>query len=170
MDKLKRPKRSPSQLCSMRAVTALVQAGAFDNIMEREITLTQRMELEQELLGIVLTDIYTPIIKMHADDLENTMSYTDLEEFRRGTIPGIITNVRSLKVGPGKKNAGREMGHITVEWEGAELRLTIFPDDWDELQEEGALAVHNIVVVNAESNSRGTTVKGMRVLNGTEEA
>ena len=68
-----------------------------------------------------------------------------------------------MKVGPGKKNAGKEMGHLTVEWEGEEMRLTFFPDDWEELPSE---LEHRVGVFQVSQNSRGTSVKKWEFLNG----
>lgn len=165
MEALERPKLSPSQICNARAIRSMVQAGAFDSIMDREIPLSQRVELENDLLGITISDIYTPVINAHEAELEDTMSYADLEEFKRGSVPGIVTGVRAMKVGPGKKNAGKEMGHLTIEWEGEELRLTVFPDAWEELPEN---LLHQVGVFQVEQNSRGTTMKKWEFLNGNE--
>jgi len=163
MDKILRPKLSPSQICNARAIQCLVQAGAFDAIMERDIPLGDRIELENDLLGVVLADIYTPVINANEEALEDTMSYADLEEFKKGKVPGIVTAVRSMKVGPGKKNAGKEMGHLTVEWEGEELRLTVFPEDWADLPDD---ILHQVGVFLVEQNSRGTSIRSWDFLNG----
>ena len=159
--------RSPGQKCGKRAIESLLNAGAFDTITEREIELAQRIEFEDELLGVVLTDIYTPIIQAHAFELENVLSYSDLEEYGAGSIPGIITAIKPMKVGPGKKNAGREMAHITVEWESEQLRLTVFPDDWERLTEEGHQhLLHQVGIFRVNQNSRGTSIRKMSLLNG----
>ena len=124
--------RSPSQQCSTRAIQMLVDAGAFDSVQPRDITPTEQAELEETLLGVRIIDIYTPIIDKHKGAIDKLFGYTDVDtDGDPVKVPGIITKVRTTKIrADAYKNAGEEMAHVTIEWDGKEMRLAVFPDNW----------------------------------------
>lgn len=149
---------SPGQIMNVAKIGAMVSAGAFDGIMERDVSQTEQMELEEELLGMVVTDVWSELIEKHEERLSECMSYTDLEEFGQGRIAGIILEVNTRRVKPtAYRNANREMAFVTVEWEGEQLRLAVFPNEWD--RGRAVLKKHNLVILTAEHKPRGAVLQ-----------
>lgn len=94
---------------------------------------SEKADLEEELLGVILTDLYIDIRAKHADLLAglSTPAAANNDELEEPiSVKGIISKLRQTKVGPGKRNAGAPMAHFDLEWEAESIRVVAFPDKW----------------------------------------
>jgi DNA polymerase III alpha subunit len=95
----------------------------------------ERAKLEEELLGIALTDPNAELIEQNKEELAKLDPFDSAESEQKGQVivPGVIKNVKKTKVRPNAAHfAGRDMAHVTLQWEGDEVTFVAFPDAWDE--------------------------------------
>lgn len=125
-----RPARSPRQICTAGAMKALLNAGAFDTLEERELSISEKGQLQQDLLGVVLIDDIEQIVKENADELEQCHPLSDLDDpayfEEKLRVPGVIQAVRPIT-----SRNGNPMGFVKIEWEGDETEICISPKHWD---------------------------------------
>ncbi len=99
--------------------------------MKAEIPpVDERAVLEEELLGIALTDVNQELISQNKKRIEklDPIWTATMDEKKKIKVPGVITNVRPTVV----RKSGVPMGHFTIAWQGEEVRLTAFPEAWNE--------------------------------------
>ena len=155
--------QSPSQIVNVAKIGAMVSAGAFDSIMQRDVTLAEKMELEEQYFDMVVTDVWSDTIAKHQKRLDECMSYPDLEDYGRGKIAGIVRDVSTRRVKPtAYRNANEEMAFVTVEWEGEQMRLAAFPSEWKKYQI--SLRKHSLVTIQAEHKPRGAIIEKVTLL------
>lgn len=125
--------KSPKQTLRSNQIAALEDAGAFDALEPRDLTLEEIAQMEEELLGIALTDVTAPIIARNRHYLDDLATFSELEEETSEIIPvpGIVTSVRRSKVSDtARKNPGEEFGWVTIEWQGDTATFAAFPEEY----------------------------------------
>ena len=144
--------KSPRQRCNSRVFEMLEDAGALDGIMDRDIEDGEKVRLEEDLLGVRLTDLYTPIIERNRERFDKLGTYTEVEQSRKEQIrvPGIVRQVRVAQIKNDNRvsNKGDEYAHITIEWEGKELRFACWPEKWNMTKawcDEGVVGIFTLV-------------------------
>lgn len=94
-------------------------------------SLRDRIALEEEYLGIGLTDMHEETIVQYADRIAKLepLSAADTDEVGEVKVPGIIVEVRKTRTRADLSPAiaNKEMCHITLRWAGDELRTVAFP-------------------------------------------
>lgn len=142
--------KSPKQRITSNKIGYVYEAGAWDELGGRDISLKEKQEGELNLLSVFLTDNSEELISIHADEIadcddfdEATMAWEDVEDrydwtdsegqelpakkrFIDYTLPGIITHIHPTKV----RSSGAAMGIITIEFEKHELTFAVFSDQW----------------------------------------
>jgi DNA polymerase-3 subunit alpha len=118
--------RSPRQLCRSNTIDALERAGAFDAQHERVIDLPDRQKLEQEYLGVILSDDAPERLASHWEELETCDTYEDLEVEGTHTLPGVISAVREVHT----KKTNKRMGIVSIEYEMDNAEFVVFPREW----------------------------------------
>jgi DNA polymerase-3 subunit alpha len=129
--------RSPRQTVRSNVIKAMLDAGAFDAVHDREVTERERIELEEALLGIALwtDERIDRLVGQHRKRLEclPPLSTLDTDEDLQHRVPGIITKVTKTKTKPDARyQPNRDMGFVTIEWKGESVRMAAFPDAWDD--------------------------------------
>lgn len=142
------PTKSPKQMLGANKIMAIFQAGAWDHLVPPDIPIAQRQDLEEELLGVILTDFTKEAFEANASevaDCDNWYDLTtpfkwkldlyveehdeevDLDDFGfRYEVPGIVTGVQE-KIG---KKSGKKFGIVTIEYESDELEFIVFNRQW----------------------------------------
>lgn len=118
--------RSPKQIFGSNKVEALENAGAFDNFSPRSMTMGDRQALEQEYLGVVLTDNTKAAFDNNPELLAECDDFVDFIEddmCNRATVPGVITTVKKVKT----KAEAKDMAIVTIEYHGREIQFAVFP-------------------------------------------
>lgn len=121
--------RSPKQIFGSNKVDALWFSGAFDNYVPRNLTLGDRQKLEQEYLGVVLTDNTQQAFENNVSllaDCDDFVEFIESESIGRATIPGVITLVKKVKT----KAEGKDMAIVTMEYDGREIQFAVFPQSY----------------------------------------
>jgi DNA polymerase III subunit alpha len=141
----KQEMRSPKQLLRANQIDALEKAGCWDDMGVRDISMTQRQQNEQEMLGVILTDNSAEVLERNAEEIakcdpwkemltpfyekhycygkrvvEEESGYHDYE------VCGTIVSV-SPKVA---KSSGKSFGIVTIEYESDTVEFTVFPAKW----------------------------------------
>jgi DNA polymerase-3 subunit alpha len=131
--------KTPKQYVNSNKIKQLVNAGAWDSQLPRDISMRQQQQLELETLGVILTDNIHKIEEAHADQIAECTSLAEASEswyskwqdeesltFAEYTVYGIITSVKPTKV----KASGADMGIITIEDGRDELTFAVFSREW----------------------------------------
>jgi DNA polymerase III subunit alpha len=121
--------RSPRQTVSASKVPALLDAGAWDDYQERDVSLTERQTLERQLLGVIITDKTGEVFAVNQDLIDECDSYTDLEyadDMIQVRLPGVISNVQEKRT----KKDNKAMGIVNIEYQGDATDFVVFPQDW----------------------------------------
>lgn len=122
---------------SKRLLDSCESCGATGMVIVDLPDIEKRAKQEEELLGIALTDIHAHLVELHKDRLMrlDAFSSADVDSETEVKVPGIVKSVRKTKV---RSDAGhfanRNMGHVTIQWQGDELTFVAFPDAWDEYE------------------------------------
>lgn len=136
--KNKRHPRSPKQTIPKHMIKALHNAGAFDNIDDRDISDMERISMEEELLGVVISDPSVDVVKQYYDYFQTLNTFDDLDDDELETVvlPGVVKEVRKLKTKPHKmaKLNQKDMAIVKIEWEGRECSFAAFPEKWSDYQ------------------------------------
>lgn len=128
--------RSPGQIVGSHRIQALHDAGAFDNIYEREEDLFTKAALQEELLGLALIDPFIDLKQKYADILEELDDVSLIDDGEPGDyiqIPAIVKEIRKTKTKSGR-NPGSEMAIIKAEWEENDVSFAIFSGKWLEVR------------------------------------
>lgn len=142
--------RSPKQQINAKKVGCLLEAGAWDDQGEREISLSNKQKLEEKLLGVILTDNSQAILAANIDNIakcddwaEAILPWTEKESeyewvddygveipsnkrFIIYKLPGTISEIKPTKV----RASGAAMGIITIEYDRYELQFACFSQLW----------------------------------------
>lgn len=125
--------KSPRQTIRANQIEAVYNAGGFDGLGERELTLEEKATMEEELLGVALTDVVGEIIERNKSQFDALSSFKDLEEETSDSIPvpGIVTTIRKSRVrADARRNAGEEFAWVSIEWEGDSATFAAFPEEY----------------------------------------
>lgn len=121
-------KRSPGQTFGQNKIDLLLDAGAFDDYIVRDLPLAERQAKEKELLQVILSDNCEEVFQLHHEEVEGCDTYLDLDndEVKRVDIPGVVASVSEKRT----KKTNEAMGIVTVEYQGDEAEFVIFPQEW----------------------------------------
>jgi DNA polymerase III subunit alpha len=146
--------KSPKQKVNSAKIQALYDAGAWDAMGVRQISLADKQQLETKFLGVILTDNSLEILAANQDAIEECDSYDaavtpwedkeslfdwtdndgdeipDNKRFIEYRLPGTINNIRLTRV----KASGAGMGIVTIEYEDKELTFACFSKKWKNLK------------------------------------
>ena len=131
------PGLSPKTILKSNMIQALWDAGAFDRIEDRKVDDNKKIELEEELLGVTITDVVTPVVERHWEEIQDcdTLDALDGADSEFKTVVGVISGVRVTKVNEKAwKNPGREMAFISLEWQQNSATIVAFPDEYDSVK------------------------------------
>jgi DNA polymerase-3 subunit alpha len=142
------PAKSPKQMLGANKIEAIFRAGAWDNLVPPDIPIAERQDLEEELLGVILTDFTKEAFEANAQEVSSCDDWgglrdpfamkihaysevqqeeVDMEDFGfRYQVPGIVTGVQE-KIG---KKSGKKFGIVTIEYESDELEFIVFNRQW----------------------------------------
>lgn len=161
-----RPQRSPRQTCTAGAIKALYNAGAFDSLEDRDITHQEKVEFQQNLLGVVLLDDVSRVVEHNVEKIESCNTMSDLEDpelFEEVLhIPGVVMQVRPIT----SKN-GNAMGFVKLEWEGDECEVCVSPKYWDDYQ--FLLKPRTVAIWDLATQDRGISFHAATKLQPPEE-
>jgi DNA polymerase-3 subunit alpha len=122
------PSQSWKQRLNSGKIQALIDAGAWDSLGYRDISMRDKQKMEKELIGVILTDDSPQILANHHDELEECDDYVEAEDGEQGlyTLPGVIINIRETK----SRASQQKMGIITIEYKGDTLEFATSPKSW----------------------------------------
>lgn len=148
--------RSPKQKLGKGAVDALDNAGCFDKLTECP-DLLLRSKLQKELLGISFVDVYSPLLKTHAQMLQGLKPISEFSG--EGDTYGIISEVDIRKTRADSKPgfANKTYAVLTMEWQMQTAKVTTF-----EYRED--MVPGSFWLLQIKSNDRGMTAKSSRCL------
>ncbi len=122
--------KSPAQRLQSNKIDALQLVGAFDEYEDRMVTQDQRMDFEEEYLGVILSNEGLKVLERHKDKFDDLDTYEEMnapyEEDRVFTVPGMITKIEPKTT----RESGKKMGIVTIEYEGEEREFAVFPVQW----------------------------------------
>lgn len=123
--------KSPKQKLTSGQITALYTAGAWERLEGYPTPLRDLQAREKEMLQVIVTDDTDEIFKRNADEIQECDSYANaLVEYTEDTLytlPGVIQSVRPVKTKKDKK----DMGIVTMEFEGDSIDFAVFPNEWN---------------------------------------
>jgi len=122
-------KMSPNMRVKSNVIEAMVNAGLWDNYINRGLALPKLQEFEKQYLNVILSDECDEILMRHADILSECDSYSDLnklEDNDKVTLPGVITSIIPKKT----KKDSSAMGILTIEMDSDEVEFVVFPRQW----------------------------------------
>lgn len=142
--------KSPKQQINTAKIASVFEAGAWDNLGERDISLKEKQAFEKTYLSVVLTDNSKEVFEGNDEEVENCDDYAEATQpwaekedeydwedddgdpipaknrYMEYHLPGIIREVRPTKV----KSNGNDMGIVTIEFGDHELEFAVFSDKW----------------------------------------
>jgi DNA polymerase-3 subunit alpha len=136
--------KSPKQQVRQNTIQAILDAGAWDGLGERDLPLKDVQSFQSELLGVVLTDNIDDILEKHEDVISPCDDYSDalipfaekqkMDEAENGyaqinyeyKLCGIVTEVRQTTV----KKTGAAMAIVTIALGNDELTFAVFSHKW----------------------------------------
>lgn len=147
-------RKSPNTTLKSNQIDALEMTGAFDNYEERLVTLSQKQEMEQELLGVAVTDNSPQVYANNFEKLEDIDTYAEVndpwsDEDVRYTVPGLIQGIRKTETRKDQK----PMGIVTIGYEGDEAEFAVFPRQWKAYK--FLFAERNIGIFTLKRTARG---------------
>lgn len=123
--------KSPKQKLTSGQITALYTAGCWERLEGFKTPLRELQAREKEMLQVIVTDDTDEIFARNQEELEECDSYEEaLVEYTEDTVytlPGVIQGVRPVKTKKDKK----DMGIITMEFEGSSIDFAVFPNEWN---------------------------------------
>lgn len=141
--------KSPKQQLNQKKIACLHDAGAWDGLGERDIALRDQQKLEEEFLGVILTDNSEEILAANQEEIdgcddwdEAVTAWAEKEDlydwtlddgeispekrFIQYRLAGTIIDIRQTRV----KSSGAAMGIITIEHQDKELTFACFSNKW----------------------------------------
>lgn len=136
--------KSPKQKLGAQKIQAIFQAGAWDDVIEPDAPMATRQALEEELLGVILTDCTAEAFEANAEEIagcddpaevrrpflekcpEFEMDPVDKDSAFRYEVCGIVTGTQEKR---GKKS-GKSFGIVTIECGQHELEFVVFNSQW----------------------------------------
>lgn len=92
--------------------------------------LKTKAALEEELLGISITEVHQEVIDQHLERIQALDSYAeaDTEEKVKITVPGVVklVDVR-MATWPVEPGVDPKWARVTIEWQGEQLTFAAFP-------------------------------------------
>lgn len=137
-------KKSPRQTLPQNRIAPLEDIGAFDEYLDRNISIRKQQDFEKELLGIIITDECDEILEANGELIDRLDDYESLEEEGTAKVAGIISSVTPRKT----RKDGKSMGVVTIEYQGQQVEFVVFPQDWKNykfLWKERQVAVFTLV-------------------------
>jgi DNA polymerase-3 subunit alpha len=122
------PEKSWKQQLDKGKIQALIDAGAWDSLGYRDVSLAEKQKMEKEFLGVILTDESPQILASYHDEIMECDEYVDAEDGEEGkyTLPGVIIDIRETK----SRASQQKMGIITIEYGGDTLDFVTSPKSW----------------------------------------
>lgn len=147
-------KKSPKQNLQSNKIDSLQAAGAFDPYEDRMITVKQKQDLEEEYLGVAVTDMSPQIFANNCDKLDDLDTYLEVnepwrDEDMRIKVPGVITFIKTTKT----KKDGKAMGIVTIGYGGEEAEFAVFPRQWKAYK--FLFAERNVGIFTLKRTARG---------------
>lgn len=139
--------KSPKQHLSMGKIAAIFQAGAWDSIQPPDLLMAERQELEEELLGVILTDYTKEAFDTNAEEISgcDDWEYVKMPHSEKmkeycvvhgeepdddmvfvHKVPGIVTSTQEKR---GRKS-GKSFGIVTIEYGKHALEFVVFNSAW----------------------------------------
>lgn len=134
---------SPNTRCKVNVIQAMNEAGAWENYQPSDLGMRERQKLEEEYLGIILTDDSQEVLDANASEIDEECDEygwdTLLEplvdgEATKATIPAIVSSVKEVRE---RKAPHKEMGIVGVEYEGRDLEFAVFARQWKAYRRTG---------------------------------
>lgn len=135
------PEKSPKQLLGKNKIENIYRSGAWDRYMETpDISMAVRQELEEELLGVILTDTSAAAFATNSDEVQECaqdwpqlkLSYgekidpddpADAFVYR---VPGVVSMVEERR----GRASGKSYGLITITFDQYEQSFVAHNSQW----------------------------------------
>lgn len=131
--------KSPKQQLRINQIESLEQAGAWDDMHVREISLTKRQKNEEEMLGVIVTDNSAEVLKRNADQIAECDDWFDMltpfaekpewqededgdREYFTYRVCGIVSNIQEKR----SKKTGKAFGIVTVESDDNSVEMMVW--------------------------------------------
>jgi DNA polymerase-3 subunit alpha len=124
--------KSYKQRLNAAKIQALYDAGAWDSLGERDVSMEVKQHFEKELLNVILTDDSYEVLSAHADEFDELDEYHEVIEATyqgeklRFRVPGVVVNIKRVK----SRANGQSMGIVTAEYGGETLEFATSPKTW----------------------------------------
>jgi DNA polymerase III alpha subunit len=118
--------KSPKSTIPQNRISPLEEIGAFDDYVDRAVSLSQRQDFEKDLLGLILSDESEEILSDNYDIIEDLDDYSVLDEEEHAVVPGVVASIEIKKT----RKSNKKMGIVTIEYQGQQLEFVVFPNDW----------------------------------------
>lgn len=116
--------------------------------------------LEEEYLGVSLTNLNVEIIAEHREELDALDPITSAESEEETTVkvPGVVSNVQMLTATwPLKPNQKPDWARVTINWEGEEVTFAAFPDAFS--RNKYILTPNTVGVFTLKTSKKGAQLK-----------
>lgn len=121
-------------------------------------TGTELFDLEEELLGLTISDNSDTILEEYAKEIEEQCVVLDhVDEEGDWTIAGVIKEIKLTKT-----KAGKPMAWVTIENNGVEKVFSVWSSELTRLK--FIWRRRTAVIAQVSTNSRGSTIKAAKVL------
>lgn len=153
--------KSPVSKINAKTQELLYSVGAFANYEDMGLKPKQRQLIEQELLGMILTDTSKAVYARNermveaCDDWEEFIEDRDIE---KSQLPGTIRGIRITKV----KKSGSEMAIVTIEYQGYAQEVAVFTKQWQQYKEQ--LKELTTGIFTLRKNERGCSLEKVLIL------
>lgn len=93
----------------------------------------EKMQEQEEFLGIVLLDPNEELIEQYQSELDNLdlPSEADIEEKREVQVAGVITDIQLRKTGQSAWTPNAPFANVTIEWKGDEITFVAWPEKYE---------------------------------------
>lgn len=139
--------KSPKQKLRANQIANVIAVGAWRNYIPDDRTMAEQQELENELLGVILTDNSAEAFQNNAERIAMCDSWEDLlkpfdiklvesgsfyqeevgedPDFFDYTVPGVVAGVTEKR-----SKAGESYAKIVIEYESDTLEFVVFHRQW----------------------------------------
>jgi DNA polymerase III alpha subunit len=166
--------KSPKQTLGAGQVKALVQAGAWDDISQNEISLTEKQALEEEYLNVILTDNSAEVLERNAEEVARCEDYSELlkpfatkaeeadEEMDYFTheVAGIVSSIQEKR----SRKTGKSFGVVTIELGRDTVEFTVWNQKWK--SHKFLFKMRNVGIFTLRHNPAGEYPEGYNFTRG----
>jgi DNA polymerase-3 subunit alpha len=131
--------KSPKQQFNAKKIEALYEVGAWQKLSPDGRSMTQQQKMEQEYLGVILTDNSHEVLERNAEEIGMCDSYDELVlpwsevcddedlTYLEYKVCGIVSNIEEKRA----KKSGQAFGIVTVTSpEGEQIEFAAFSNKW----------------------------------------